>query len=93
MLVCNQKAYAAYLYFMHHVLTRWVLQSTAAGKRLAYEGYCHLPEVSSKEWYWTQKGTQCGPYSLAELFEMTQGTTVMLAIETLAQIFHALEPL
>ncbi|DBA94055.1 TPA: hypothetical protein ACH3X1_001704 [Trebouxia sp. C0004] len=47
-------------------------QATAKHKQLAFEGYCHLPEMGSKEWYWTHKGQQRGPYSVAELFSMSQ---------------------
>ena len=52
------------------------LQATASYKQLAYEGYCHLPEIQSKEWYWTQKGEQRGPYSVVELFNMAEGEHV-----------------
>ena len=51
-----------------------LMQATAKHKQLAFEGYCHLPEMGSKEWYWTHKGQQRGPYSVAELFNMSQGT-------------------
>ena len=29
--------------------------------------------MAQKEWYWTEKGDQCGPYSVAELFDMAYG--------------------
>lgn len=56
------------------MLTVMLVQAAAKHLQLAFEGYCHLPEMASKEWYWTHKGQQRGPYSVAELFQMVQGT-------------------
>lgn len=64
------------------------MQATAKHKQLAFEGYCHLPEMGSKEWYWTHKGQQQGPYSAAELFNMSQGMQPLAVMEQ--QHVHAI---
>ena len=62
-----------------------LMQATAKHKQLAFEGYCHLPEMGSKEWYWTHKGQQRGPYSVAELFNMSQGTQGLRPLAVMEQ--------
>ena len=53
----------------------WV-QARAQHRQLAFEGYCHLPEMVHKEWYWTQGSNQRGPHSVAELFDMAYGAFI-----------------
>ena len=49
------------------------MQAFAQHQQLAFEGYCHLPELQPKEWYWIEGSDQRGPYSVAELFDMAYG--------------------
>lgn len=53
------------------------MQAHAQHRQLAFEGYCHLPEMLQKEWYWTERGDQRGPYNVAELFNMAYGTSLL----------------
>lgn len=52
-----------------------MLQAASKKQQLAFEGYCCLPELQYKQWYWIEKGRQNGPYSIADLFRMAQGKT------------------
>ena len=56
------------------------MQARAQHQQLAFEGYCHLPEMVQKEWYWTERGDQRGPYSVAELFDLAYGGSLLLYI-------------
>lgn len=56
------------------------MQAHAQHQQLAFEGYCHLPEMLQKEWYWTEKGDQRGPYNVAELFDMAYGMLLLTHI-------------
>lgn len=57
------------------------MQAFAQHQQLAFEGYCHLPELQPKEWYWTEGSDQRGPYSVAELFDMAYGMCISPARE------------
>ena len=50
-----------------------LVQATSKKQHIAFEGYCCLPEMQDKQWYWTEKGHQQGPYGIADLFNMSQG--------------------
>ena len=53
------------------------MQAASKKQHIAFEGYCFLPEVQDKQWYWIEKGQQQGPYGIADLFKMSQGEGVL----------------